>query len=151
MLEMLLSYHERQHNCEMGMICGMEILRYDRAQERTHRRLMRLYYTTGNRTAALRQYQACVNALDEELGVGPAQSTQRLYQQICSDQAELVAEQAPGALETHEVPETCQLPAAHHRPPEEVFQYLRQVQSTLAALKSQVDACVAALSEVDVI
>ena len=62
---------------------------------------MRLHYMTGNRTAALRQYRACVEALDEELGVGPAQSTQRLYQQICSDQVELVTEQATSASVAH--------------------------------------------------
>ncbi|MEZ4656714.1 MAG: BTAD domain-containing putative transcriptional regulator [Caldilineaceae bacterium] len=147
MLEKLLSYYEAQQNCELGMICGLEILRHDRAQERTHRRLMRLYYLTGNRTAALRQYQACVEALDEELGVGPAQSTQRLYTQICQDQAELVAAQTPSASPLHREPDADEAVTPQHRTPQEAFRYLRQVQSTLASLKSQVDACVSALSD----
>ena len=147
MLEKLLSYYEVQQDCELGMICGLEILRHDRAQERTHRRLMRLYYMTGNRTAALRQYQACVDALDEELGVGPAQSTQHLYQQICNDQAKLVAEQTPGVSAVQRESDLDESLISQHRTPQEAFQYLCQIQSALASLKRQVDACVSALSK----
>ena len=56
-----------------------------RACERAHRRLMRLHYLSGDRTGALRQYAQCVSALDEELGVKPAQRTQVLYDQIRAD------------------------------------------------------------------
>ena len=49
---------------------------------------MRLYYLAGDRTAALRQYQQCAAALDEELGVRPAQRTVRLYEQIRLDQVD---------------------------------------------------------------
>ena len=35
---------------------GARILHCDRARERTHRRLMRLHFLAGDRTAALRQY-----------------------------------------------------------------------------------------------
>ena len=149
MLEKLLSYYEVQQNCELGMICGLEILRHDRAQERTHRRLMRLYYLTGNRTAALRQYQSCIEALDEELGVGPAQSTQRLYEQICNDQAELVAQQATSAQPLHRETDVNKSNMPQHHTPQEAFRYLRQVQSTLANLQNQVDACMSALSELN--
>ena len=77
-------YHSEHY--EMGIRVGMQILRHDYAHERTHRRLMRLYFLTGNRTAALRQYQQCVQALREELGVEPGQRTIELYQFICADQ-----------------------------------------------------------------
>ncbi|MBV7335343.1 bacterial transcriptional activator domain-containing protein [Chloroflexi bacterium TSY] len=93
MQEKLLAYCEAQDDYESGMIHGHYILRYDRAQERTHRRLMRLHYRAGNRTSALRQFQSCVAALDEELGVGPAQSTLELYEQIRSDQLDKVKPQ----------------------------------------------------------
>lgn len=149
MLEKLLSYYEVQQNCELGMICGLEILRHDRAQERTHRRLMRLYYLTGNRTAALRQYQSCVDALNEELGVAPAQSTQRLYQQICNDQAELVVEQSSVGTPSHRDFDSEVKPTAQHRTPQEAFQYLHQLQATLANLKSEIDACMSALADLN--
>ena len=58
------------------------ILRYDRARERTHRQLMRLLYMSGDRTGALRQYERCVSALREELGVQPDKLTLALYEEI---------------------------------------------------------------------
>jgi DNA-binding SARP family transcriptional activator len=54
------------------------------AHERIHRRLMRLYYLAGDRTAALRQYERCVTLLREELGVDPSERTVALYRQIRS-------------------------------------------------------------------
>lgn len=84
-LDKLMDYHELHGEYEIGVHYGTFILRHDRARERTHRRLMRLRTLAGDRTGALRQYHACVCALREELSVGPAQRTQRLYEQICAD------------------------------------------------------------------
>jgi DNA-binding SARP family transcriptional activator len=86
MLDKLMGYCEAHQEYESGILYGMRILRYDQAQERTHRRLMRLHYLTGDRTAALRQYESCVAALKEDFGVGPARRTVALYEQIRSDQ-----------------------------------------------------------------
>jgi hypothetical protein len=47
---------------------------------------MRLKYLARDRTAALRQYDRCVTALDEELGVQPAAQTVALYNQMRVDQ-----------------------------------------------------------------
>jgi len=88
MLNKLMSYCEAQRRYETGLTYGLRVLRYDRARESTHRKLMRLYYLAGDRTAALRQYQQCAAALDEELGVRPAQRTVRLYEQIRLDQVD---------------------------------------------------------------
>ena len=89
--EKLLMYYERQQQYEHGLQCGLQILKYDRARERTHRRMMRLYYLSGERTAALRQYERCVAMLSEELDVSPHERTQSLYQQIKNDQLGQVA------------------------------------------------------------
>lgn len=86
MLDKLMGYCEATNRFDDGFRYGDMILRVDRAQERTHQRLMRLYYRSGHRAAALRQYQRCVSALNEELGVPPAQATGDLYHQICADQ-----------------------------------------------------------------
>jgi DNA-binding SARP family transcriptional activator len=40
----------------------------------------------GDRTAALRQYDHCVTALNEELGVNPSRLTVNLYNQIRLDE-----------------------------------------------------------------
>ena len=98
MMEKLLAYCEAHGGYEAGLGFAAQILRYDRARERTHRRLMRLHYLAGDRTAALRHYERCVAALDEELGVKPARRTVELYEQIRDDRLEdaVWAEPAPG-------------------------------------------------------
>jgi DNA-binding SARP family transcriptional activator len=74
---------------EDGLVYGTKILHYDRARERTHRRLMRLFHLGGNRTEALRQYDRCVSALKDELGVNPSDRTLALREQIRKDDFEL--------------------------------------------------------------
>ncbi len=54
----------------------------DPLSEAAHRELMRLYAWTGERTAALKQYRACVRALDRELGVPPLPETTELYDAV---------------------------------------------------------------------
>lgn len=85
MLDKLLVYHMQQGDYEAGIECGGQILRYDRARECTHQQLMVLYARAGRRTSALRQYQRCADALDEELGVQPSQLTEAIYQEIRTD------------------------------------------------------------------
>lgn len=96
MLDKLMVYCEAQQAYEEGLAYGMRILRYDRAHERTHRRMMSLYYHAGDRAAALRQYQRCQVVLQEELGVSPSHLTTTLYEQIQADQQEDYAPELPG-------------------------------------------------------
>jgi tetratricopeptide (TPR) repeat protein len=51
-------------------------------QEEAHRQLMRALALGGQRSAALAQYQTCVQRLDVELGVAPADETVALCQAI---------------------------------------------------------------------
>ena len=88
LLDKLMDYCEAHEAYEDGLAFGQRILRYDRARERTHRRLMRLHYLAGDRTAALRQYQRCVASLKEDLDVDPADRTRRLYEMIRADKLE---------------------------------------------------------------
>lgn len=85
-LHRLMCHYEARGDYEAALVHGARILRHDRACERTHRQLMRLHYLAGNRTAALRQYQRCLEALREELGVKPERRTRDLYEQICADE-----------------------------------------------------------------
>lgn len=79
--------HAETHACYQEAIAfGQRALSWDRARERSHRDLMRLHYVAGDRTAALRQYERCVAALDHELGVAPARSTVALFEDIRADQ-----------------------------------------------------------------
>ena len=85
MLDKLMSYCEARQDFEAGLAYGARVLRKDRARERTHHRLMRLAFLSGDRTGALRQYKRCVKALEEELGVRPAKRTEELYRRILAD------------------------------------------------------------------
>ena len=104
--KLVIHSHERQEY-EAGQTYGAAILRYDRARERTHRQLMLLQYLAGDRTGALRQYDRCVTALREELGVRPERRTTALYEQIRNDrvaepQAPLNLSSAPTAAPLRE-------------------------------------------------
>ncbi len=129
MLDKLMSYCEVHHDYETGLLYGMRIMCYDRARERTHRRMMRLYYLTGDRAEALRQYERCAAALEEELGVSPSKSTLTLYRQIQADQLD---EPVSALLQTDTPPE---VPAP---PLLEILSHLSHLQNSLAELQNEV-------------
>ena len=52
--------------------------------EESHRQVMRVLALSGQRSAALAQYEICKRALADELGVEPADETRRLYSAICA-------------------------------------------------------------------
>ena len=82
LLEKLLGYCEVSNRLEDGLAYGDTLLKLDRAHERAHWRVMRLHHLAGNRTGALRQFEKCRTALDEELGVAPGRLTRSLYEEI---------------------------------------------------------------------
>lgn len=122
---------------ENGVTYGMRVLQYDRARERTHRRLMRLYYLAGNRSAALRQFDLCAAALAEELDVSPSQRTLALRDQIRADQ--LVTTNHPASY-LASAPETTPLPTS------QVVTELRVLQTHLANLQQEVKTLIQRLS-----
>jgi DNA-binding SARP family transcriptional activator len=126
-LDKLMAYCEAHQLYEDGLAYGGRILRYDRARERAHRRMMRLYYLSGNRTTALRQYEQCVATLQEELGVSPARRTVELCERIRADRLEANPPAHPTTTAPHE-PEAMRLPRLLDR--------LRKFQSILSELQS---------------
>ncbi|MBL8228686.1 MAG: winged helix-turn-helix domain-containing protein [Bryobacterales bacterium] len=54
----------------------------DPCNENAHRRLMKLYATTGRRHLAISQFRACQDALRKELDADVEPATQRLYERI---------------------------------------------------------------------
>lgn len=85
LLDKLVQYCEVHGQYDLGLAYGGAILRRDRAYERAHRQMMRLYYMAGDRTQAIHQYERCKAALQEELDVKPSQRTRELYEQIRAD------------------------------------------------------------------
>jgi DNA-binding SARP family transcriptional activator len=90
LLDKLMAYAEAHHAYDDALASGEQILRYDRAHERTHYRMMRLHFLAGDRAAALRQYQRCAATLKEELAVEPSQRTIELQRQIKADRLDLL-------------------------------------------------------------
>jgi DNA-binding SARP family transcriptional activator len=83
MLDKLAGFCEARRDYAAGVSYGARILQYDPAREHTHQQMMRMYYLAGDRIAALRQFDRCVESLRRELDVGPAPSTIALREQIC--------------------------------------------------------------------
>lgn len=67
---------------EAALTAARRWLGLDALHEPAHRRLMELYASTGQRSAALTQYRTCVRVLDVELGVPPLSETTALYHRI---------------------------------------------------------------------
>jgi len=84
-LEKLMCYCGKSGEYEAGIEYGERSLRLDRAHERSHQEMMRLYYLAGDRVGAIRQYKRCEAALWEELGVKPGPRTTLLLGQIRDD------------------------------------------------------------------
>jgi len=129
MLDKLTSHCEAQQQFELGLLYGSQILRFDRARERTHRQLMNLQYMSGDRTAALRQYERCVSALEEELDVRPDKRTVALYQRIRSDGGE------PAPAPVQEGPREAEAEATSLA---EVLRRLTQIQGILSDVQQRV-------------
>ena len=77
---------------------AQRILATDRAHEKAHQHLMFCYAALGNRAAALKQYEECVRALRDELGVEPSAETTALCTRI---QTEAAATKSPEAVFTN--------------------------------------------------
>jgi DNA-binding SARP family transcriptional activator/tetratricopeptide (TPR) repeat protein len=87
----LLAHQLESDRPEAALVTAARLLTLDPAQESVHRALMRLHARRGAWTLALKQYQACVTALQRELGVGPEAETQALHREIVDRRARVSA------------------------------------------------------------
>ena len=78
----LLAHQARNANTEPAIRTALRLLTLDPLQEAVHRTLMRLYARQGRRSAALKQYQVCLDALRRELDADPETATRELYQEL---------------------------------------------------------------------
>ena len=81
-VESLASLQAGQGNLYRAIEEYQSLVAQDPFRERAHRELMRCHYRLGDRAAAIRQYQSCVQVLRDELGLSPAPETEELYLQI---------------------------------------------------------------------
>ena len=87
--EALINWHAQHHTFDLASHYGRLWLALDTLHEPAHRRLMTLYAQSGQQAAALRQYQACVDILEEELGIPPELATDELIEAIKAQEIEV--------------------------------------------------------------
>ena len=93
-LERLVRWHGAQREFEPAIGYARRWLALDPLDEEAHKALMRLYAWSGQRPAALRQYQECVQILEDQLGVPPEETTTQLYRAI--EKGRVSASPVPG-------------------------------------------------------
>jgi DNA-binding SARP family transcriptional activator len=84
----LMAYHSQRGDYEQALGYGQRILACDNTRERVHRRMMQLYWLSGQRDRALAQYKRCAQILRETLGIAPLAETRRLHQQMLRGECE---------------------------------------------------------------
>lgn len=70
-LSTLLEQRAARGEFEAAITCAQRYLATDDLAEEVHRRLIELYAASGDRSAALRQFEYCATVLERELGVEP--------------------------------------------------------------------------------
>ena len=81
-LQRLSSEHAGSEQWDQAIASARRWVALDRLHEPACRALMDLYVRSGQRTAALRQYEELEHLLHEQVGQEPEQETRRLYEQV---------------------------------------------------------------------
>ncbi len=81
-LHTLTQHHLAAGEYDRGIQSATRLLALDEWREEAHCQLMLALARTGQRSAALAQYQRCRRLLEQELGVEPAAETIQLYERI---------------------------------------------------------------------
>ena len=144
MLDKVVEHHEAVRRYEHAIALAERVLAYDPARERTHRQLMRLHHESGNRSAALRQYRLCEDALRNDFDVAPGAATSQLYEVICRGQAVLGDGEEPELpdlpellLQVDALPASETAPQALQRTLRVLTQIREQVQQEIDYLERQ--------------
>lgn len=74
-----------------AIVVAKQVLALDPANEHAHQHLMFCYVASGDRPAALRQYELCVRALQDDVDAPPMPETTALYQWIKQQESEEAA------------------------------------------------------------
>ncbi len=78
----LANHYTSQGDLERAITYARRWLAVDPVHEPAHRHLIVLYAKSGQRAAALRQYETCRQLLEEELGVVPSEKTREIYERL---------------------------------------------------------------------
>lgn len=81
-LGMLVEHYEWRGDSERACACARRLLALDPWREDVVRRLMRMLASTGQRAAALEEYERCRSVLRDELDLEPEPETTELWRQL---------------------------------------------------------------------
>lgn len=81
-LHALAGFHEQAGDLPSAIIHTRRLLALEPWREEAHRQLMTLLARSGQRAAALAQFETCRHVLEEELAVDPSAETTQLYADI---------------------------------------------------------------------
>ena len=101
LIEIYIDYQEY----EPAIDCANQLLQIDPWREKAHRSLMWLYMQSGQRGAALRQYDNCRSILADEVGVEPEPQTVQLWRQIKEQEGAVMVTTQPLPFPKAEVAE----------------------------------------------
>ena len=94
-LQRLSFGHSERSQWDQAIACARRWVAMDRLHEPACRALMDLYACSGQRTAALHQYEGLARSLREQMGQEPEDETRRLYEQIRGREEAKQAEESP--------------------------------------------------------
>ena len=80
--ESLAKLYAGRGNLQRAVEEYQRLVTLDPYREPAHRELMRCHFRLGDRVAAIKQYQTCVQILRDDLGLSPTSETEELYLQI---------------------------------------------------------------------
>ncbi|MFN2201002.1 MAG: AfsR/SARP family transcriptional regulator [Caldilineaceae bacterium] len=99
-LDELIRLHSEFGQLRPAIERARQRLALDSMDESTHRMLMELYARNGQWSAAVQQYQTCVEVLRKELGVSISSETEALYEAIVARAPRLVAARTESLIRT---------------------------------------------------
>lgn len=113
-LAALIEAYTAEGDYGAAIAAAQRYLRTDELAEDVHRRLIALYAAVGDRTAALRQFEACAVTLERELGVSPVPETRAVFEAVregatllpSPTRDDLPVRRAPAPLAPTEAPST---------------------------------------------
>ncbi|MEM7345383.1 MAG: tetratricopeptide repeat protein [Chloroflexota bacterium] len=108
----LISHYAESSDYTNGLEWAQRLIALDEFDEVAHRQMMRLLALSGQRGAALSQFDAYQQALQAEFGVDPLEETRALYEQIQAGDLSQI-EPPPPRIPLPDIPFQAPVPPSH--------------------------------------
>jgi predicted ATPase/DNA-binding SARP family transcriptional activator len=122
-LQLLVENLTLQGDTAQSMQYARRLLALEPWREETHRQMMQLLVWSGQRSAALAQYEACRRILAESLGVEPERETRELYESILRGDV-ILAQTVTSARSTSPTTNTLSFKPTPHNLPAQLTRFV---------------------------